>query len=85
VLQQNYNRENNEFVEFSIWHKHISNVRGGSTMENLIADFRYAVRTLVKTPAFLFVRVLTLALELVAITHFHPSHCSGIFRLDQSR
>src|SRR5438105_10609605 len=31
-------------------------------MENLIADLRYAVRTLVKTPAFLLVSVLTLAL-----------------------
>src|SRR3989440_9766529 len=31
-------------------------------MENLIADLRYAVRTLVKTPAFLFVSVMTLAL-----------------------
>jgi predicted permease len=60
--QRNYNRDNNEFVEFSIWHKHISNVRGGSTMENLIADLRYAARTLVKTPAFLLVSVLTLAL-----------------------
>jgi predicted permease len=62
VPQRNYNRDNNEFVEFSIWHKHISNVRGGSTMENLIADLRYAARTLVKTPAFLLVSVLTLAL-----------------------
>jgi putative ABC transport system permease protein len=32
------------------------------SMENLIADLRYAVRTLVKTPAFLLVSVLTLAL-----------------------
>jgi putative ABC transport system permease protein len=32
------------------------------SMENLIADLRYAARTLVKTPAFLFVSVLTLAL-----------------------
>ena len=31
-------------------------------MENLIADLRYAARTLVKTPAFLLVSVLTLAL-----------------------
>src|ERR1051326_878777 len=31
-------------------------------MENLIADLRYAVRTLVKTPAFLLVSVMTLAL-----------------------
>ena len=31
-------------------------------MGNLIADLRYAVRTLVKTPAFLLVSVLTLAL-----------------------
>jgi hypothetical protein len=31
-------------------------------MENLIADLRYAVRTLVKAPAFLLVSVLTLAL-----------------------
>src|ERR1700681_3870666 len=62
VPQRNYNRDNNEFVEFSIWHKHISNVRGGSTMENLIADLRYAARTLVKTPAFLLVSVMTLAL-----------------------
>jgi putative ABC transport system permease protein len=31
-------------------------------MQNLIADFRYAVRTLVKAPAFLLVSVLTLAL-----------------------
>src|SRR5499427_7758698 len=31
-------------------------------MENLIADLRYAVRTLVKTPVFLLVSVLTLAL-----------------------
>lgn len=36
--------------------------RGGSTMENLIADLRYAARTLVNTPAFLLVSVLTLAL-----------------------
>jgi putative ABC transport system permease protein len=62
VLQRNYNRDNNEFVEFSIWHKHIGNVRGRSTMENLIADLRYAARTLVKTPAFLLISVLTLAL-----------------------
>src|SRR5689334_20677278 len=32
------------------------------SMENLIADLRYAVRTLLKTPAFLLVSVLTLAL-----------------------
>jgi predicted permease len=32
------------------------------SMENLIADLRYAARTLVKTPAFLLVSVLTLAL-----------------------
>src|SRR5436305_5900667 len=32
------------------------------SMENLIADLRYAVRTLVKTPAFLLVSVMTLAL-----------------------
>src|SRR5947209_7575424 len=32
------------------------------SMENLIADLRYAVRTLLKTPAFLVVSVLTLAL-----------------------
>src|SRR5438132_11428415 len=32
------------------------------TMENLIADLRYAARTLVKTPAFLLISVLTLAL-----------------------
>jgi putative ABC transport system permease protein len=32
------------------------------SMENLIADVRYAVRTLVKTPAFLLISVLTLAL-----------------------
>jgi predicted permease len=31
-------------------------------MENLIADLRYAARTLVKTPAFLLISVLTLAL-----------------------
>ena len=31
-------------------------------MENLIADLRYAVRTLLKTPAFLLVSVMTLAL-----------------------
>jgi putative ABC transport system permease protein len=31
-------------------------------MENLIADLRYAARTLVKTPAFVLVSVLTLAL-----------------------
>jgi predicted permease len=31
-------------------------------MENLIADLRYAARTLVKTPAFLLVSVMTLAL-----------------------
>jgi predicted permease len=31
-------------------------------MENLITDLRYAVRTLVKTPAFLLVSVMTLAL-----------------------
>src|SRR6201982_1747050 len=31
-------------------------------MENLIADLRYAVRTLLKTPAFLLVSVVTLAL-----------------------
>ncbi|MDX6559350.1 MAG: putative transport system permease protein [Blastocatellia bacterium] len=31
-------------------------------MENLIADLRYAARTLIKTPAFLLVSVLTLAL-----------------------
>src|SRR3989440_2757443 len=31
-------------------------------MENLVADLRYAVRTLVKTPAFLLVSVMTLAL-----------------------
>src|SRR5215510_9375177 len=62
VLQRNYNRDNNEFVEFSIGHKHISSVHGGSIMENLIADLRYAARTLVKTPAFLLVSVLTLAL-----------------------
>jgi putative ABC transport system permease protein len=31
-------------------------------MENLMADLRYAVRTLLKTPAFLLVSVLTLAL-----------------------
>ena len=31
-------------------------------MENLIADLRYAARTLVRTPAFLLVSVLTLAL-----------------------
>jgi predicted permease len=62
VPQRNYNRDNNEFVEFSIGHKHISNVHGGSIMENLIADLRYAARTLVKTPAFLLVSVLTLAL-----------------------
>jgi predicted permease len=32
------------------------------SMENLIADLRYAARTLVKTPAFLVVSVMTLAL-----------------------
>src|SRR4029077_7085528 len=32
------------------------------SMENLIADLRYAVRTLLKTPAFLLVSVMTLAL-----------------------
>src|SRR5438128_998756 len=32
------------------------------SMENLIADLRYAARTLVKTPAFLLVSVMTLAL-----------------------
>src|SRR5260370_27758626 len=32
------------------------------SMENLIADLRYAARTLVKTPAFLLVSMLTLAL-----------------------
>src|SRR5438445_4351510 len=32
------------------------------SMENLIADLRYAARTLVKTPAFLLVSVLTSAL-----------------------
>src|SRR5205823_12879690 len=32
------------------------------SMENLIADLRYAVRTLVMTPAFLRVSVMTLAL-----------------------
>src|SRR5437016_9942292 len=32
------------------------------SMENLIADLRYAARTLIKTPAFLLVSVLTLAL-----------------------
>src|SRR5437588_2945779 len=42
--------------------QNISNVRGGSTMENLVADLRYAARTLVKTPAFLLISVLTLAL-----------------------
>jgi hypothetical protein len=31
-------------------------------MENLNADLRYAARTLVKTPAFLLISVLTLAL-----------------------
>lgn len=31
-------------------------------MENLVADLRYAARTLVKTPAFLLFSVLTLAL-----------------------
>src|SRR5690349_23301844 len=31
-------------------------------MENLIADLRYAARTLLKTPAFLLVSVMTLAL-----------------------
>jgi hypothetical protein len=31
-------------------------------MENLIADLRYAARTLVKTPAFLLGSMLTLAL-----------------------
>src|SRR5207237_8737309 len=34
------------------------------SMENLIADLRYAVRTLVKTPAFLLVSVMTLALRI---------------------
>src|SRR3954468_2199761 len=33
-------------------------------MENLIADLRYAARTLVKTPAFLLVSVMTLALRI---------------------
>ena len=28
VLQRNYNRDNNEFVEFSIWHKHTSGTLG---------------------------------------------------------
>src|SRR5437868_14799705 len=32
------------------------------SMENLIADLRYAVRALVKTPAFLLASVMTLAL-----------------------
>src|SRR5438093_13446774 len=32
------------------------------SMENLIADLRYAARTLVKTPAFLLVSVMTLVL-----------------------
>src|SRR5258707_13108750 len=32
------------------------------SMGNIIADLRYAARTLVKTPAFLLVSVLTLAL-----------------------
>jgi hypothetical protein len=49
MRKSQYYCDNNEFVELSI--RIDSNVRGGSTMGNLIADLRYAARTLVKTLA----------------------------------
>ena len=57
MRKRQYHCDNNELVEgrFSV-------TKSKKQMENLIADLRYAARTLVKTPAFLLVSVLTLAL-----------------------